>query len=227
MLGVIGLDTDFKKPVGHIRNPESFDFPSIQVTVSGATTHRLVRQADRDLLAPFIESAQELERRGATAITSGCGYMARFQPEIAQAVDVPVFLSSLMQVPLAAAMIPADSAVGVLVADEESFDRGLLAGVGAGHVTVRIGGMARQPEFRTVMLEQARSELDLRALQEETRQAAANLVRQHPDIGALVVECTDLAPFSRDIQAVAGCPVFDALTLADIAHKATKRPSYH
>lgn len=153
--------------------------------------------------------------------------MARFQPEIAQAVGVPVFLSSLIQIPLAAGMLPPGRAVGALVADEESFDTGLLTGVGANGIEVCLGGMARRPEFRTVMLEQKRSELRTDVLRKETLQSASELVERHPEMGALVVECTDLAPFSREIQATVGCPVFDAITLAELAYKAAQRPSYH
>lgn len=226
MLGIIGLDTHFTKPPGHIRNPDTFAFPTIQAAVEGATTRRMVQMADRDLLAPFTKAAQDLEARGATAITGGCGYMALFQSQVAHAVSVPVFLSSLMQLPSVASMLPPDSSVGVIVADERNFTRDYLEAVGAGHVDVRVDGMSQQPEFAAVMLRQERTDLDLDALERETVSVARRLLANNPDMGALVLECTDLAPFASAIQAAIGRPVFDVTTWANLVHRATHREPF-
>lgn len=47
-----------------------------------------------------VEAAKELEAEGVRAIVGACGYFAHFQKQVADAVNVPVFLSSLCQLPL-------------------------------------------------------------------------------------------------------------------------------
>src|SRR5579864_1667964 len=82
-IGVLCLETRFPKIAGHIRDPATFGFPVVCRVVRGATPGRLVRQADPSLLAPFLAAARELEYSGVAAITSGCGFLALFQRELA------------------------------------------------------------------------------------------------------------------------------------------------
>jgi len=116
-LGVISLESYFPKPDGHIKHPPSFDFPILYKTVKGATIDRLIRERDPELLEPFIKAAQELEREGVKAITGSCGFLALHQKALADAVDIPVFMSSLIQVPLVSRMLRSDQKVGVVVAN--------------------------------------------------------------------------------------------------------------
>jgi hypothetical protein len=43
--------------------------------------------------------------------------------------------------------------------------------------------------------------------------AAAGLQRDHPDVGAIVLECTNFVPFSQMVRRATGLPVFDHYTL--------------
>lgn len=42
---------------------------------------------------------------------------------------------------------------------------------------------------------------------------AKNMVRDHPDIGAILLECTDMPPHAADIQRAVNLPVFDSVTM--------------
>jgi aspartate/glutamate racemase len=225
VIGVLGLDTSFPKIPGHIRNPATFDFPVAYKVVAGATAERVVRQADPRLLEPFVEAARELEAEGAAAITSACGFLALFQRELADAVGVPLYASSLVQVPMVARMLRTDQKVGVLVARKASLTRRHLAAVGAEDVPVCVAGMEDQPEFREVMLEARRPELDADRLGREVLGVAERLTRDAPEVGAIVFECTDLAPFAAAVQARTGLPVLDIVTLTEMVHHGlTRRP---
>lgn len=226
MLGIIGLDTEFPKIPGHVRNPTTFDFPTLVEPVPGATTERMVGQADPALGAMFVAAARKLVGRGASVITGGCGYMILFQTRIANAVDVPVMMSSLIQLPLLATLLPSDRRLGVLVANQDTFDRCYLQATGADALPVTVWGMAQKPEFGAVMLRQERAELDTARLERETVEAAMELVHRDPKIGILVLECTDLAPFAASVQAATGRPVFDITTLANFIFPATRRVAF-
>lgn len=52
-------------------------------------------------------------------------------------------------------------------------------------------------------------------LEAELVQAAWNLVKRRPDVGAIVLECTQLPPFAKAIQAAVKVPVFDVYTLGE------------
>jgi hypothetical protein len=222
-IGVICLDTSFTKIPGHIRNRATFGFPVVYHVVSGATPERVVTRPDPALLQPFIQAAVRLEAAGVSAITSACGFLALFQAELAGAVRIPLYSSSLMQVPMVHRMLAAGRKVGILTASASSLSPAHLAGVGAESVPVRIAGMAGQPEFREVILEGKRDDLDPRRLRSEVLGVAEALLLGNPDVAALVLECTDLVPFAHDIQARTGVPVFDIVTLTGLVHESLNR----
>jgi Asp/Glu/hydantoin racemase len=226
VIGVLCLDTSFTKVPGHVRNPATFGFPVTYKVVTGATAERVVREADPRLLGPFLRAARELEQDGVAAITSACGFLAIFQPQLAEAVSVPVFSSSLMQLPMVHRMLRADQAVGLLVSAEGSLTTRHLEAAGALAVPVRVAGMEAQPEFREVILEARRPDLDAGRLEREVLSVAGQLVRASPDIGALVIECTDLTPFAHAIQARTHLPVFDIVTLTEMVHRTLTRQPY-
>ncbi|MEU2615701.1 aspartate/glutamate racemase family protein [Micromonospora sp. NPDC007271] len=223
-IGVLCLQTSFDKIPGHIRNPATFDFPVVYRVVEGATPQRLVREADPALLEPFVAAARDLQAAGVAGITGACGFLVLFQAELAAAVDVPLWSSSLIQLPMVHRMV--DRTVGLLVADETALSPRHLAAIGAGDVPVAVTGMAEQPEFREVMLEGRRDRLDVDRLAAEVDARVDALARAHPELGALLIECTDLVPFAHRIQARLGVPVFDIVTLTRMLHASLTRHPY-
>jgi len=224
-IGVLCLETSFTKIPGHIRNRTTFDFPVIYQVVEGATPERVVSQADPSLLEPLIHAAKELQAQGAAAITGACGFLVLFQKQLADAVRIPLYASSLIQLPMVHRMLRSDQKVGLLVADRRSLTRRHLEAIGGESIPVCIADMADQPEFREVMLEGRRVELDADRLEREVLGQVEQLARDNPDMGALVVECTDLVPFAHAIQERTGVPVFDIVTLTQMVHRSlTRRP---
>ena len=225
-IGVIGLDTAFTKIPGHIRNRVTFSFPVLYEVVPGATAQRAVVQADPTLLKPFIRAAQSLEAQGAGAITTACGFLALFQQELADAVSVPLFASSLIQLPMVHRMIRSGHKIGLLTASKSALTPRHLAAVGAQSVPVCVAGLEDQPEFREVILEARRPDLNVPRFEQELLGQASALAREHPDIDAIVLECTDLVPFAHGVQARTGRPVFDIVTLMEMMYQSLTRHPY-
>ena len=225
-IGVLCLETSFTKIPGHIRNPSTFDFPVVYRVVQGATPERVVSQGDPRLIEPFVHAAQELEAQGVAAITGACGFLVLFQRQLADAVGVPLYASSLIQLPMVYRMLRRESTVGLLVAKKESLTRRHLAAIGGESVPVCVAGMAEHPEFREVMLEGKRDELDVDRLRGEVLGEAEGLAKANPGMGALVIECTDLVPFAHEIQARLGVPVFDIVTLTEMVHRGLTRQPF-
>jgi len=225
-IGVLCLETSFTKIPGHIRNAATFGFPVSYRVVPGATPERVVNQADPRLLEPFIRAARDLEAEGVAAITGACGFLVLFQRQLADAVRVPLYASSLIQLPMVHRMLRSDQKVGLLVASERSLTRRHLEAIGAQAVPVCVAGLAEQPEFREVMLEGRRADLDAGRLRREVLTVVTRLARDNPDLGAVIIECTDLVPFARAIQERTGVPVFDIVTLTEMVYRSLTRQSY-
>jgi len=55
--------------------------------------------------------------------------------------------------------------------------------------------------------------MDQDACRRDNLDAASTLIEQHPNIGAIVLECTNMVPYASDIQKLTGVPVFSIVTL--------------
>ncbi|WP_067563439.1 aspartate/glutamate racemase family protein [Nocardia acidivorans] len=218
-IGVLCLDTAFTKILGHIRNPATFDFPVVYRVVQGATPRRVVSEADPTLLEPFIDAARALESEGVAAITAACGFLVIFQQRLADAVRIPLYSSSLIQLPMVHRMVAADRTIGLLVADENALTRRHLEAIGGESLPLCVAGMAAHPEFREVILEGRRNNLDADRLGREVLTEVGRLAAHNPDLGALIIECTDLVPYRHAIQRHLGVPVFDIVTLTEMVHR--------
>ncbi len=225
-IGVLCLESYFPKPPGHIKNPSSLPFPVLYEMIDGITVPTLLNNPTPELLAPLIKGVQRLEAEGVRAITGSCGFLALFQKELAEAVSVPVFASSLIQVPLAYQMTGASAPVGVLTADASALTPRHFEGVGAAGIPVAVQGLEDTSEFAEVILRNTRTRMDTDLIEAEVMDAARRLKRQAPDIRSLVLECTDLPPYAAQIQEELRLPVFDLTTLAQMAHSVAVRGRY-
>ncbi len=219
-VGILVLDTRFPRIPGDIGNAATFDFPVLYRRVTGASSDRVVRQGRRELLPLFIEGARALEREGVRAITTSCGFLAMFQSEMAASVSVPVFTSSLMLVPLVHRMLPPGKAVGIVTVDASSLRPAHYAGAGISpDMATVVAGLETEKEFTRVLLDDE-MELDVEVARQEHVTVARRLVDAHPEIGAIVLECTNMPPYRADVQAATGLPVFDITTLVRMVHDA-------
>lgn len=213
-IGILMLDTKFPRIYGDIGNALTFDFPVKYKKVIGATSQRVVREADVSLIQPFIEAAGELEQEGVSAITTSCGFLAVFQEHLADAVDVPVFSSSLLQIPMAYRMLKKGQKVGIMTASKPHLTQLHFKGAGAGHIPMVVYGMEKEEEFPEVFLNQKET-LDVPKAEHEMIKVAQTMVKENPDIGAIVFECTNMPPFRDSVQRVVQLPVFDIVTLTN------------
>ena len=166
-VGVLCLDSLFPKPRGHLRNPLTFGFPVVTRVITGVDVPRLLFNPTPELLEPFVQAARELEADGVRAVTGSCGFMARFQGQIARELKVPVLLSSLVQLPLLRLLHGENAVIGVLTASAAALTPELFAACASSRDAVRIQGMDEQPEFRETILENKRHDFDLDRLEQE------------------------------------------------------------
>ncbi len=211
---------------GDLNNATTFDFPMRYQSVPGAAGSAVLAGADAEFVDLFVDAARALEAEGVRAITGNCGFMASYQGEVAAAVRVPVFLSSLVQAPMLLRMLGGAAKIGVLVANQASVTDRVLAGAGVADTSRLVfQGLDHQPHWNEVIMQETGT-LDSERIRDEVVRTALDLVAAEPGIGALMLECSDLPPYSAAVHEATGLPVFDWAGFIRYVHDAVVPPSY-
>ena len=127
------------------------------------------------------------------------------QDALADAAGVPVLSSPLMQLPWVEQLLPPGRRAGILTISRRTLTPSLLAAAGVDADTP-VAGTDVGREFSRVILGDLAS-MDLDAAREDVVLAAESLVSQHPELGAIVLECTNMSPYAADIRRRTRLPV--------------------
>jgi hypothetical protein len=224
-IGIVCMECFLPFIPGDVGNASTYDFPVIYREVSGATVDAIVVRQDPAMAPLILSAAEDLVRQGARAVTSDCGYFGAYQREVADALPVPVFMSSLMQAPLILSMLGPRKKLAALVASGASLGERVLERIGL-HDASRIvfRGLEDKPAFRRAVLDECGT-LDADAVEREVVDAALELQAGH-DIGAILLECSDLPPYSAAVQSATGLPVFDWIGFINYVHQAVAAKPY-
>lgn len=205
-VGILMLEARFPRILGDMGNAQSWDFPVMYRVVREASPDRVVRNGADGLLPAFIDAARELVADGVDGITTNCGFLAMFQDELAEAVNVPVATSSLMQVAQVNQLLPKGRRAGILTISGSSLTDMHLKKAGVPDGTP-IGTTEGGGHFTEAILGDA-PDLDIAMAEADNVAAAQAMVAAHPDLGAIVLECTNMTPYAAAIRAATGLPVF-------------------
>lgn len=216
-LGILMLEARFARVPGDMGNGGTWPFPVLYRVVRGASPERVVLDGARGLLPDFIAAARDLVDLGAEAITTNCGFLSLFQAELAGAVGVPVATSSLMQVPWVQATLPPGRRVGIVTVSAGSLTPRHLEAAGVPADTP-IAGTENGREFFRVLIRAEKDDLDTALAEQDILAAGRDLVARHPDVGAIVLECTNMPPYAAALQAELGLAVYDIYSLVTWFH---------
>lgn len=208
-LGILMLDTRFPRILGDVGNAQTWPFPVRYGVVKDATPQAIVCDDIEPFVQSFIDIGRDLVAQGCRGIATTCGFLALIRPRLAAALGVPVAASALEQAGQIAPMLAPDQRLGVLTISVTTLTPAHLkaAGVPAG---TPIQGMEGS-SFATSILGN-KTTLDVTAARREMVAAAQALVAQDPTVGAIILECTNMVPYSADIARATGLPVFTIYT---------------
>ncbi|MFJ2992196.1 aspartate/glutamate racemase family protein [Pandoraea sp. NPDC087047] len=212
-VGILMVKTHFRRYLGDIGHAGTWSFPVQYRIVEEAIPAKMTELHNSSLLEPFKKAARELVDAGVDGITTTCGFLSIYQQELADYCGVPVATSALLQVPIVKRLIASDKQVGILTYNAESLSGKYLEAVGIDPATPVLG-MPPDSEFVRAIRE-GDDTVPYATLREEVLALAGRLVKTHPSVGAIVLECTNLAPFTADIQATYGVPVYDTVSLVN------------
>ena len=198
---------------GNSTNPDSYDFPVIFSHVPGANIHTILEQPDIDVMKKMIIYGKKMVEEGVSAIVTSCGFNAIFQKELAKSLTVPVATSSLMQIPFVSTTLSPSQSVAVITANKKHLTRAHFRNAGVpDNLNVLILGMEECLEWNKIFISPS-EDINLDIIRDEVVSVASDALEKDPSIGAFVLECTDLPPFSQEIRKRTGLPVFDFITM--------------
>ncbi|MER9613200.1 hypothetical protein NKI91_32055 [Mesorhizobium sp. M0312] len=222
-LGILSLQkgaTPREFPEPHPEHLEMFvGVPLILEDVAGAWAEDIIL-GNPDLEEACIAAARRLVKRGAAVITSNCGFFVRHQIAVAASVGVPVVTSSLLLAPMLLRQLSRDAKLAVLTADARHCSMDLLGldspNDRARVVIAGIEGSKVLDEMNADYMPQSRVTpqlTDRAALEEEVVARLDRLRAEHPEIGAVLLECTGFPLVAPAIRSSARLPVYDITDL--------------
>jgi len=224
-IGVLVLEERIPCPPGTPGNPTTFPFPVIYQCVDGVSSAHLRDPANPGGLPAFVRAAQVLVDKGVRAVLGACGLMVVHQRELARVLPVPVLTSSLLQLPLIASTLGAESQIGVIASSRASLSAEHLRVSGAPEGRTVLGTMEGKPAFTAAVMKES-GVLDFELVRDEVVDVGRDLVARHPRVQALLLECVDLPPYAAALQEAVERPVFDITTLAAWAAAGVRRNGF-
>lgn len=210
---------------GNVSNATTFSFPVLYQRMEGVATTEMVVSAKPhpQVLEWAIKAGKELEKQGCRAVVGNCGYLANYLPEVAAALDVPCFLSSLMQVPIILRSLKPHQKVGIICANGRALSSApALKNCGVDDPSrVVIAGAEHTSQMQNVL--QVTGHINNVKFEQELVGIAKEVVRKNPDVGAFLLECTEMPPYAWAIQKAVRLPVFDFTTLINWVYTAVVR----
>lgn len=222
-IGILLLDSPVPFIPGDVANATTYPFPVRFKKVDGFSVPRALSR-DETVFPALLAAARDLAENGVRAVTGDCGFMALHQQRLRQALDLPVFLSSLLQIPFIRQILPRDRAIGILTASAPDLTPAFLTEIGIPPGSdLLISGLETATEFRTAVLEEKGS-LDADKIETEVTDAARSLAAQ--GAGAILLECSVLPPYADAVHRETGLPVFDYITMINYVFSAVKPRTY-
>lgn len=210
---------------GNVGNGTTFSFPVLYQRLEGPSTiEMVVSNKPHPLVTELaIKAAKKLEEQGCRAITANCGYFANYLPEVAAALDIPCFLSSLMQIPIILRALKPNEKVAIICASGKALSSApALRNCGVDELSrVVIAGSEHTSQMKNVL--QEAGHINNVTFEKELVSIAQEVVSKNPDVGAFLLECTELPPYAWAIQRAVHLPVFDFTTLINWVYSSVVR----
>ena len=215
-LGVIRLDYDYPPAPGDIDSPDSFPYKVYYKVVPGLSFEMCQSgNLTEEVKDRFKESIQWLvNEKNVSGITGDCGFMMYFQEMAREITHIPVFMSSLCQLPAVTCAYSANEQIIILTANSKTLEpmRDLIrveCGVDTQDQRYHIVGCEDVDGFEAVAFGE---KVDTKKVEPGVVKKAMEALEMYPDSRAFLLECTELPPYSDAIRFKTGLPVFDAIT---------------
>ncbi len=223
-VGILMLETGHVLLPGNVQNANTFPFPVIYEPVTGLSFPQLA-SGDPSADQLIKDAVIRLEGKGVSVIVGACGSFAQWQTKITQYASVPVYASIMSQVPFVLAGLPANQKLAVVFATKSAFNQRVLDEC---HISdserLIILGAEEVASFND-LYESGSAEICEKFEQEFVQYLVQKKV-QRPEIGAWLLQCSELPVYAAKIQQQTGLPVFDQSVLIEHLYQVVSRKKY-
>jgi len=226
-IGIVYIeDVHYPMLPGNVVNGYTYNYPVRLCAVNGLDINSLFTCAD-SVFQNLLNACKKLQKEGVRAISGACGFFGNYQKLIAKEMNVPVALSSLVQLPWIQTIIKPGQKIGVLTADKSSITQRLLESCSVSKELQKnliIKDLRHEKEFSCIL--EGRGEFDNGKVKEEVVSKAIEIVSEYPETGAILLECSDMPPYAFAVQEATQLPVFDFITLINWLHNSVTQKPY-
>lgn len=161
----------------------------------------------------IIEAARSMvENDGVRAVCSACGFFGNYQQQVRRALDVPVAMSSLVQIPWIESLIRPDQRIGILTANKGSHDKGVACKLWCG-APGPIGDQGCSGDRGVCGGGGYAGPLQQHRCCPGDHRPRGRTDSGEQRSGAILLECSDMPPYAAAVQEATQLPVFDFITL--------------
>ena len=215
---------------GDVANASTYSYPVRLKVIEGL--YETPTSWNKGLNVPadiqrIVDTVKSLEDDGVRAVVTACGFFSVVQEILADSVNIPVFTTPLLMVSQIVRLIGSDRSVCIITASERLLVSDYLTAAGIElDMPVNIVGMEPSTEFFATHMGGTRTTWDVDLQRRELVEIVQNAVLRFPNIGAFLLECSQLPTFSADIQDVVNLPVFDYIGFIDMIHLSVVQRRY-
>ena len=223
-VGVLVFSNVTPRIPGDAGHAESFAYPVRYEVIKGGFADLL--DYNDEIKENILQGCRNLKKVGVRGIVGDCGMMSLYQDCIGMEVGIPFVGSSLCQIPTVWQMIGRSGSIGILTGHSELLNEKHLKASGwEDGIPLSIQGLQEEPHFNETVI-QGGLNLDADLMRRDVLHAAAVLQRKTPDLRAIIIECSNLSTYARDVSNQCMVPVFDTMSAANLLSYAVRPPIY-
>jgi hypothetical protein len=217
-IGLVQMHVNLAMIPGNMSNGTTFDFPMLYRRMNADNAFDVMAKPPvQNFTDGIVEAAQWLELQGVKAIMGNCGFFGSYQNVVKARINVPFFSSSLMMLPMMVHSMPRNKKVGVITANGPTLKKvqaiencGLSLEDKATRIVVM--GCENGPEFSGAIMANT-GKYNPAKVEKEIVSVAKQMLKENNDIGAILLECTELSPHAVAVSNAVRMPVWDYTTL--------------
>lgn len=210
----------------HMANAQAYKFPvRIGFVDDPFNLKNIIEEGATDAwnLDNWISCARQLQEDGCKVLVGGCGLTGMMQSKLKEAVDIPVFTSTMMFIPFL--QLTTKGKIGVITVNENSLSMNnneLFDELNINKDSIIIRGMDQSKWAKGWSSQFNEDDYDKNIVENSLVQVAKKMVLENPDIQMIVLECTEMPPYADAVRKITGLPVFDAVQLVELVYNMVK-----
>ena len=219
-IGILVFSTTTPRIPGDAGNALSFRYPVCYQIVKGGFADLI--DGSPEIRKNILDAVEKLKAKGISAVIGDCGLMSLYQQDMAEKLITAA--SSLCQIPLIWQLIGKKGKIGIITGHSKLLkETHLLQSGWVPEIPLVIQGMEEEAHFNEIIIKEGHA-LKPELMEQDVCRACQKLQAQDKDLRAVLIECSNLASFSRTVRDETGLPVFDLIGAADlIAHSVCPR----